>query len=167
LPYSSANATVVGIVCDGLEFAALQTPSMLLNQSWYWNMQTWSTAGTQSCGISAHNSMGEVAIVMFDLVVGPAGFGAPSGGGSDAALTYPLGDPRNPPPTGSSSSSGKPQGYVGPDGTVYSDPAGTIPCGNCNAGAGLTVNVTTNIPGEVSTTDETTTTTGGSVHNSY
>jgi hypothetical protein len=86
---------------------------MLLNQSWYWNPQTWSTAGTQSCGISAHNSLGEVAIVMFDLVVAPVGQ-APSGGGSDASQAYPPGDPRNPPPTGSASRSGQPIGYYNP-----------------------------------------------------
>lgn len=74
-------------------------------------------------------------------MVGPAGFGVPSSGGADASVSYPPGDPRNPPPTGPNSTSGQPQGYVGTDGRIYSDPAGTIPCGLCNAGAGVPVNV--------------------------
>ena len=41
------------------------------------------TPGTQSCGISAHNSLGEEAIVYFDLVVAPVGR-TPSGGGSES-----------------------------------------------------------------------------------
>ena len=41
LLYNSGNATVIGLVCDGLQFAAVQTPSMLLNQPWYWFTQTW------------------------------------------------------------------------------------------------------------------------------
>jgi hypothetical protein len=106
---------------------------MLFNQPWYWFAQTWSTPGTQSCGISAHNSLGEVAIVYFDLVVGPAGFAAPSGGGSDGQLYYPPGDPRNPAPTGSSARAGTPTGYYNPaTGLTYSDPAGTNVCGGCS-----------------------------------
>lgn len=149
LLYNSGNATVIGLVCDGLSFAAVQTPSMLLNQAWYWGMQTWSTPGTQSCGISAHNSLGEVAIVYFDLVVGPAGFAAPSGGGSDGQLSYPAGDPRNPPPTGSSSTSGHPMGYFNPaTGLTYSDPGGTQVCGNCGTDPGTQVNANDNPGGD-------------------
>lgn len=105
------NATVLGLVCNGLEFAAVQTPSMLLNQSWYWGMQTWNTPGTQSCGISAHNSLGEVAIVYFDLVVGPAGFGTPTGGGADGMVVLDPSNPGAPAPTGSGANGGRPVGY--------------------------------------------------------
>jgi hypothetical protein len=129
LLYNSGNATVIGLVCDGLQFAAVQSPSMLLNQSWYWFAQTWNDPGTQSCGISAHNSLGEVAIVYFDLVVGPAGFGTPSGGGEVNMGVLQPGDPTYVPPTGSGASRGKPMGYVGKDGQLYSTPDGTgSPC---------------------------------------
>ena len=56
----------MGIVCNGLSFAAVQDPSLLLNQPWYWFAQTWPTAGTQSCGINAYNTMGETAVAYFD-----------------------------------------------------------------------------------------------------
>jgi hypothetical protein len=158
LTYNSSNTTVIGLVCDGLQFAAVQTPSMLLNQPWYWNPQTWSTAGTQSCGIAAHNSLGEVAVVMFDLVVAPVGQ-TPSGGGADGQASYPPGDPRNPPPTGSSSRSGQPAGYYNPvTGLTYSDPAGTQVCGNCTTDTSTQVNV--GLPGDVDNPGGSSTNTG-------
>lgn len=110
------------------------------NQPWYFNPQTWLDAGVQSCGISAHNSLGEVAIVYFDLVVAPVGF-APSGGGSDSQLSYPAGDPRNSPPTGSSSTSGQPMGYFNPaTGLTYTTPDGTDDCARCSMDPGTQVN---------------------------
>jgi hypothetical protein len=138
LLYNSGNATVIGLVCNGLSYAAVQTPSMILNQSWYWFAQTWPDPGTQSCGISAHNSLGEVAITYFDLVVSPVGSWS-GGGGTSGMYTYPNGTVD---PTGPNASSGRLQGYVGSDGQTYSDPGGQNPCSNCNTGAGMTVNVT-------------------------
>jgi hypothetical protein len=147
LLYNSGNATVIGLVCNGLEFAAVQTPSMVLNQSWYWGMQTWSTPGTQSCGISAHNSLGEVAVVMFDLVVAPVGF-APSGGGSSGMVVMDPNNPSAPAPTGSSANGGRPVGYYNPaTGQITTDAQGTIPCGNCTGGPnGPQTNDTSNEP---------------------
>jgi hypothetical protein len=133
LLYSSANATVLNIVCNGLEFAAVQTPSMILNQPWYWFAQTWPNPGTQSCGIAAYNSLGEVAIVEFSLEVAPVGSWA-SGGGTSGMYLYAPGTPGVPDPTGPNANSGKQLGYIGPDGQLYRDAAGTEPCnGRCTS----------------------------------
>ena len=144
LLYNSGNATVIGLVCDGLQFAAVQTPSMLLNQPWYWFTQTWPSPGTQSCGISAHNSLGEVAIVYFDLVVAPVGV-TPSGGGTSGMTVMDPGNPGAPIPTGPNASAGHPQGYFNPaTGLTYSDPGGTQVCGNCSTDTSTQVNMTGN-----------------------
>jgi hypothetical protein len=158
LIYSSANATVLGIVCNGLKGNAVQSPSMLLNQQWYWNFESWPNPGTQSCNIHAHNSLGEVAVMTFDLVVAPVGF-TPSGGGSSGEGVGSPGDPGYIPPTGSGSSSGKPVGYYNPvTGLTYSDPAGTEPCGTCRTDPGTQVNSTE--PTTTNDTPSTTETTG-------
>jgi hypothetical protein len=150
LLYSSANATVLGIVCNGLEFVAAQSPSLILNQSWYWFAQTWSNPGTQSCNIHAHNSLGEVAVVLFDLVVAPAGNSA-SGGGTSGMSVYTTGTID---PTGPNASSGRPQGYTDPStGLVYANPEMTVACGTCNTSAGLVVNVGISSPTSQASTD--------------
>lgn len=110
--------------------------------------------------------MGEVAVVLFDLVVAPVGF-TPTGGGEDGAIVMDPNDPSYVPPTGTGSNGGKPQGYVGPDGTIYSDPGGTIPCGNCNAGAGLPVNVDTTTTPTVDPGTGEPTTGGGTTYSTY
>jgi hypothetical protein len=146
-------------------FITVPSPNMLFNQPWYWFAQTWNTPGTQYCNIHAHNSLGEVAIVYFDLLVGPAGFGTPTGGGSDGQLYYPPGDPRNPAPTGSSARAGAPMGFYNPaTGLTYSDPAGTNVCGGCSSDGTNQTNATTATPSTAPTagSDGSTTGTGGS-----
>ncbi len=142
LVYTSANATVLGIVCNGLWGAAVSSPeSLYLNQGWYFTPQTWPDAGSQQCSINAFNSMGEVAIVYFSLDVAPAGI-APSGGGSTDGGTYPPGTPGAPTPTGSGASHGTPPGYYNPATGLYSsDPAGLHIC-TCGNPESPTVNVT-------------------------
>ena len=130
LQYSSANAVAIGIVCNGLSFAAVQDPSLYLNQPWYWFAQTWPTAGTQSCGINAYNTMGEMAVAYFDLVVAPVGLPASGGGTADGGVAQP-GSPTYVPP-GGTSTGGRPAGYYNPNtGLTYSDPAGTMVCTSC------------------------------------
>jgi hypothetical protein len=77
---------------------------------------------------------------MFDLVVA-APAQVPTGGGSSGVSVYPIGHPNYVPPSGSSASSGKPQGYRDPvTGIVYSDPAGTQPCPSCGNADGTPTN---------------------------
>ena len=159
LLYDSGNATVIGLVCNGLQFVAVQTPSMILNQPWYWFAQTWPNPGTQSCNIHAHNSLGEVAVVTFDLVVAPAGF-APSGGGTSGMTVMDPSNPGAPLPSGPSAGSGHPQGYLNPaTGVITSDPQGNNPCGNCATGAGMQVNVSGGEPTSAPATGNDTSTT--------
>lgn len=88
LLYSSANAVYVGLVCSGINWLAVASPSMALNQNWYWFAETWNNPGTQECGIQAINQAGQSIIQYFSLVVAPIGIPA-SGGGSNGSTTNP------------------------------------------------------------------------------
>lgn len=88
LLYSSANAVYVGLVCTGLSGFAVNSPSLYLNQNWYFFAETWNNAGTQDCGIQAINQAGQSIVEYFTLVVAPVGNTA-SGGGSRGSTTVP------------------------------------------------------------------------------
>jgi hypothetical protein len=88
LIYNSENAVYVGLVCTGLSGVSVSSPSLYLNQAWYFFTETWSNAGTQDCGIQAINQAGESIVAYFRLVVAPVATVA-SGGGSTGITTDP------------------------------------------------------------------------------
>lgn len=88
LLYSSSNAVYVGLVCTGINWLAVASPSMFLNQNWYWFTETWNNPGTQDCGIQAINQAGQSIIQYFSLVVAPTGNTA-SGGGPQGSTSNP------------------------------------------------------------------------------
>jgi hypothetical protein len=167
----TTNATDASIACTGLWPAS---GPISTNVGWGGDLITYNNPGSTNCTAKAQNSAG--VIVTASVTLNVHGYDADGNRLAVNCATSTCGAasaPSLPAATGSSAT-GNIGGYVGPDGQLYSDPAGTQLCNSKCTSDGTPTNVgntpeTVAAPtgDDVNSTGTDDTTTSSSTSNSY